>query len=96
MALGGVDTGIMKPSDDDRAMPMATGMGLSPTDTAVLMAMGPMRLMEAVCDGRGWLLKGAQYDYDRCSSIVLDEFRAGKLGRITLERPPVNREQETY
>lgn len=55
-----------------------------------------LKLMEAVCDGRGWLLKGAQYDYDRCSSIVLDEFRAGKLGRITLERPPVNREQETY
>ena len=53
-----------------------------------------MELMDAVCAGRGWLLKGAQYDYDRCCSIVLDEFRAGKLGRITLERPPV-RERDT-
>ena len=53
-----------------------------------------VELMDAVCAGRGWLLKGAQYDYDRCCSIVLDEFRAGKLGRITLERPPV-RERET-
>lgn len=44
-------------------------------------------LLDAVCKGRGWLLKGAQYDYDRCCSIVLDEFRAGKLGRITLETP---------
>ena len=51
-------------------------------------------LLDAVCEGRGWLLKGAQYDYDRCCSVVLDEFRAGKLGRITLELPPVIRYQE--
>ena len=51
-------------------------------------------LLDAVCAGRGWLLKGAQYDYDRCCSVVLDEFRAGKLGRITLENPPVNTDLE--
>ena len=45
-------------------------------------------LLDAVCLGRGWLLKGAQYDYDRCCSVVLDEYRAGKLGRITFEAPP--------
>ncbi len=45
-------------------------------------------LLDAVCEGRGWLLKGRNYDYDRCCSIVLDEFRGGKLGRMTLERPP--------
>ena len=44
-------------------------------------------LLDEVCRGRGWILKGAQPDYDRCCSIVLDEFRAGKLGRITLEIP---------
>lgn len=44
-------------------------------------------LLDAVCLGRGWLAKGALYDYDRCFSVVLDEFRAGKLGRITLEAP---------
>lgn len=47
-------------------------------------------LLDAVCNGRGWLLKGAQSDYDRCCSIVLDEFRGGKLGRITLENPPAD------
>ena len=47
-----------------------------------------IELLDAVCAGRGWLLKGAQPDYERCFSIVLDEFRAGKLGRITLENPP--------
>lgn len=44
-------------------------------------------LLDAVCRGRGWLLKGGRYDYDRCCSVVLDEFRSGKLGRITLESP---------
>lgn len=46
-----------------------------------------MEMLDAVCRGRGWLLKGNQYDYDRCCSVVLDEFRGGKLGRITLEWP---------
>lgn len=45
-------------------------------------------LLEAVCTGRGWLLKGGRFDYDRCCSVVLDEYRAGKLGRITFEAPP--------
>ena len=44
-------------------------------------------LLDAVCHGRGWLLKGGRYDYDRCCSVVLDEFRSGKLGKITLESP---------
>lgn len=44
-------------------------------------------LLEAVCRGRGFLMKGGVCDYDRCCAVVLDEFRAGKLGRITLELP---------
>ena len=44
-------------------------------------------LLDAACKGRGWLLKGNQYDYDRACSIILDEFRGGKLGRISLEKP---------
>ena len=46
-----------------------------------------VELLDAVCRGRGWLLKGNQPDYDRCCSVVLDEYRGGKLGRITLELP---------
>lgn len=44
-------------------------------------------LLEAVCRGRGFLMKGGVCDYDRCCAVVLDEFRGGKLGRITLEWP---------
>ena len=51
-------------------------------------------LLDAVCAGRGWLLKGAQYDYDRCCSVVLDEFRAGRLGPITMEKPPAGEDGE--
>ena len=45
-------------------------------------------LLDEVCRGRGFLLRGAESDYDRCCQVVLDEFRAGKLGRMTLELPP--------
>ena len=36
---------------------------------------------------RGCLLKGNEPDIRKASSILLEEFRSGKLGRITLERP---------
>lgn len=44
-------------------------------------------LLEGVCRGRGFLMKGNVCDLDRGCAVVLDEFRAGKLGRITLEMP---------
>ena len=46
-----------------------------------------IELLDAVCKGRGWLLKGNRFDYDRCCKTVLDEFRSGKLGRISFETP---------
>ena len=36
---------------------------------------------------RGFLVSGGEYDYERCAAVLLDEFRGGKLGRITLEDP---------
>ena len=45
-------------------------------------------LLDAVCFGRGFLLKGNQPDEERAARVVLDEFRGGKLGRITLESAP--------
>lgn len=50
----------------------------------------PEALMEAACRGRGWLLSGGRYDIDRASALILDEFRAGKAGKITLETPKSN------
>ena len=50
--------------------------------------MQELSLLEAACKGRGWLLSGGRFDTDRACALVLDEFRAGKVGRITLQRPP--------
>lgn len=36
---------------------------------------------------RGMLISGGEVDTERAANIVLDEFRSGKLGRITLEKP---------
>ena len=47
----------------------------------------PEEMLERVCKGRGWLLSGGRYDFDRAEALIMDEFRAGKVGRITLERP---------
>ena len=51
-----------------------------------LSLRGP-ELLDAVCQGRGFLMKGGVYDTERACKVVLDEFRGGKLGRITLEAP---------
>lgn len=36
---------------------------------------------------RGCIKKGEELDYSKAAALLLDEFRGGKLGRITLERP---------
>ena len=48
----------------------------------------PQALLEAVCRGRGWLLSGGRCDTARGAAVVLDEFRAGRVGKLSLERPP--------
>lgn len=47
-------------------------------------------LLEQICRNRGFLLKGGETDLERGAVCVLDEFRSGKLGRITLEMPEDN------
>ena len=36
---------------------------------------------------RGFLLRGGEPDYERCAKAVLDDFRKGKIGRITFDAP---------
>lgn len=45
------------------------------------------QLLEEACRRRGWLLPGARPDTERASALILDEFRSGKMGRLTLEIP---------
>lgn len=51
-------------------------------------------LLAAVCRGRGFLMKGGAADTERACKVVLDEFRAGKLGRITLEKPAMEQKND--
>ncbi len=44
-------------------------------------------ILELIGKKRGFLIKGGEIDYERAAVIVADEFRGGKLGRITLELP---------
>ena len=40
-----------------------------------------------IAESRHCLVRGNELDTEKAASILLDDFRAGKLGRITLERP---------
>jgi len=44
-------------------------------------------ILEMIARNRGCLLKGNELNYEKAAGIVLEEFRNGKLGRISLEQP---------
>lgn len=48
---------------------------------------GSLENMENIARKRGAILKGGEIDYNRVSVMLMDEFRDGKLGNISLERP---------
>ena len=52
----------------------------------------PVSLLEAVADKRKCLIRGQEIDYAKAAGIVMEEFRNGKIGRITLEFPPIEEE----
>lgn len=45
-------------------------------------------LMDAIVKSRGCLRPGGGADYDKAESILINDFRSGRLGRITLEKVP--------
>ena len=53
-----------------------------------------LELLDEACRGRGWILPGGVLDEARGAALILDEYRAGKLGRLTLERAPRAAEEE--
>ena len=55
---------------------------------AETMALPPYELMEAIGRKRGLLVRGGEVNTERCAIMLVDEFRACKWGRISLECPP--------
>ena len=45
------------------------------------------QILTDIGEARGFKMKGGIIDIERAAVILLDEFRGGKLGRISLERP---------
>ena len=46
-----------------------------------------VEVLQAIAESRKCYAKGEQLDLDKAAAILVDDFRSGKLGRITLERP---------
>lgn len=46
-------------------------------------------IYDKICFKRGYIFKKDDPDYTRCAHAVLDDFRSGKLGRISLEEPNI-------
>lgn len=47
--------------------------------------MEPYELLEFIAQKRGMLLRKGEFDTERAAVMLLDEYRSGKLGRITLD-----------
>lgn len=54
----------------------------------------PLDTLDLIGKKRGTLISGGQIDYNRIAVILLDEFRGGKIGKISLERPREESEEE--
>ena len=53
----------------------------------VAVSDAPLETYESICLARGLLLKGGQPDFLRGAVMLIDEYRSGKIGRMTLDLP---------
>ncbi len=49
----------------------------------------PLKTYELIAKKRGFLIRGGDYDYERCARAVVDDFRKQKIGKIMLDLPEV-------
>ena len=47
-----------------------------------------LAIFDDVCKKRGFLLRGGESDYTRCSRAIIDDFRKQRIGKICLEVTP--------
>ncbi len=59
---------------------LCTRYELTETEDAV-------RMLEQIATNRSCIKKGGELDYSKAAALLLDEFRSGIIGRMTLERP---------
>lgn len=44
-----------------------------------------LELFNAICVRRGFLRRGGDFDYERCATAIIDDFRKGRIGKIILD-----------
>lgn len=54
----------------------------------------PLENMDMIGKKRGAIISGGEIDYNRIAVMLLDEFRGGKLGPISLEKPIIKLEKK--
>lgn len=53
----------------------------------------PLLVLQHVCEIRKCYKKGQEADYEKAAAVLMDDFRSGRIGRITLELPD---EKQSY
>ena len=49
-------------------------------------SLPPLQIFEGIAKARGFLLRGGEFDYERCSRAIFDDFRKGRIGKVCLEK----------
>ena len=47
----------------------------------------PLEILKEIATVRKCFLKGEELDYRKAAALLMDDFRSGRIGKITLERP---------
>lgn len=67
-------------ADDDKEAQTASGVDAE-------SAVDPYRMLDRIARSRHCLLRGNELDTKKAAILLLDDFRNGRLGRLTLEYP---------
>ncbi len=63
------------------------GIDEEPEENDMLLINKNAIILESVGRSRNCLVKGGDVDYRKAAKLLMDDFRSGKLGRLSLERP---------
>ena len=63
-------------------------LNISERESLTASAYEALGILEKIAQIRGCLVKGSGYDYKKAANLLLEDYRSGRLGRITLEMPP--------
>ena len=60
---------------------------IEPADDETMGCVVGFEILERIGKKRGFLVSGGEINTERTAITVIDEFRSGKLGRLSLEKP---------